>query len=117
MSRDQMKSLLLRDKEFLKELKTSDNVTRTKKILQNASDAKLNTLIRLINFICNGQIPIKKSNFEKVKSNHLNIIKKNFEKKTSLQALLIDERAVKLKILLKLSASYEFLLSPLFSLN
>ena len=87
MNREVLKSLLLRDKEFLRELYESTSKTFSRRLLQNASDAKLNTLVRYFHFISNGEIHIKKKHFEMLNARHLNLIKKYFEKKVSLQAL------------------------------
>lgn len=111
-----MKSLLLRDKEFLRELYESNNLYRTKKLLENASDAKLNTLIRYFHFISNGEISIKKHHFELLSKKQLNLIRKNFEKKSSLTNLLNEERSVKLKLIKVFSSVYSSVLSPLFNL-
>ena len=117
MNQQHLKSLMLRDKEFLKELYSSDNSNRSKKNLQNASDAKLNTLVRLIHVISNGEIRVKKKDFEVLSSRHLNHIKRVFEKKSSYQAILAQERAAKLKALMKLISVFSALLSPLFNLT
>ena len=85
-----------------------------KRILTTASDSKLDTLIRFLYFVSNGEIKIDKKSFEKLEKRHLNHIKKVFEKKTVIQNLLKGERAQKLQSLQKLLTVLPFLLSTLF---
>ena len=88
------KALLIRDKPWLGELYLSTNILQSKRILNFATDTKLDTLIRYC---------------------HIGFVKKHFESKTSLNRILQSEREEKLKILRKLSASFSFLLYPLFN--
>ena len=77
MNRESVKQYLQRDKEFLRELYLSDNLYKVKTILNGASDLKLNTLIKFLHFLSNGEIRIKKENFDKIKSSkRLQFIKK-----------------------------------------
>ena len=75
MNKDNLKALLLRDKEFLKNLYESKSVAHSKNILLFASDAKLNTLIKFFHYIANGQIKVKKEHFDKLERRHLNLSK------------------------------------------
>jgi len=56
MNKEQMKALLVRDKEFLKSLYASKSVPSAKQILNYSSDQKLNTLIKFLHFAANGEI-------------------------------------------------------------
>ena len=114
MNREQFKSYLQRDKNFLKELFESDSLVKSRRILNFASDSELNTLIKYFHFVCNGEIPIKKQNFDALEKKHFNVIKKNFEKKGSLQKLLQNSRKMKLLLILKLAPAFSNLLAPLF---
>ena len=77
MNPETVKQCLIRDKEFLRELYHSNSTYKTKTILNSTSDLKLETLIKFLHFLANGEIPIKKENFEALKSNkRLNYIKK-----------------------------------------
>ena len=116
MNKDQMKALLLRDKEFLKSLYDSKSSPNAKNILKFASDSKLNTLIRLLHFIANGEIKIKRVNFEVIQANKkLSHIKKFVEKKAAVNRLLKSEREPKLKFLKQLSSIFSALLYCLFN--
>lgn len=110
-----MKNLLQRDKLFLKSLYEANCVPECKRIIQFASDSKLETLIRFLHLISNGDIKIKKENFNALQKKHLKLIKKHLEKKASVQKLLQDERQVKLKILNKFCDVYPQLTYTLFN--
>jgi len=75
MNKDNLKALLLRDKEFLKNLYQSKSSSHSKNILIFASDAKLNTLIKFFHFVANGHIKVKKEHFDKIQKRHLNLSK------------------------------------------
>ena len=76
------KALLIRDKQWLGELYLSTNLLQSKRILNFATDTKLDTLIRYFHFLSNGAIKIKAASFESVRKSHISFIKKQFERKT-----------------------------------
>ena len=116
MNKETFKTYLVRDKGFLKELYESDNSSRTIRILNFTNDSKLNTLIKLLHFISNGEIRIKKVNFEIIQNQKkLHLIKKAVEKKAALKRLLSSGRETKIKFLKKLSSVYSALLHSLFN--
>ena len=116
MNKETFKNYLVRDKGFLKSLYEGDNRLKNNRILNFASDTKLNTLIRLLHFIANGEIKIKKCNFDVIQSHKkINFIKRNVEKKAALQRLLKSEREQKIKFLKQLSSIYSALLYCLFN--
>ena len=116
MNKETLKSYLTRDKSFLKELYEGENVSKNNRIVNFASDTKLNNLIKLLHFIANGEIKIKRVNFEIIqKNNKLQLIKRNVEKKAALARLLKSERDTKMKFLKQLSAIYSALLYCLFN--
>ena len=114
MSHEQFKAYLQRDKIFLKELYTSDSKAKTRKILTFASDSELNTLSKYIHLVCNGEIHIKKQNFDSLDKD-LRFIKKVFEKKPALQKLNQLPRREKLKNFFRLQNVFSHLLFPLFN--
>ena len=118
MNKETLKSYLTRDKSFLKELYEGENVSKNNRIVNFASDTKLNTLIKLLHFIANGEIKIKRVNFEIIqKNNKLQLIKRNVEKKSALRKLLNGEREMKVKFLQKLSPIFSAFLYCLFNEN
>lgn len=116
MNEAQLKPLLLRDKEFLKDLYSSGSSSRSKTILNFASDLKLNTLLKVLHTISNGRIKIKKEVFQQLNQRQLNFIRKNFESKAEIQNLLMKDRKCKLEILSKIASIYNILLHPLFNM-
>jgi hypothetical protein len=116
VSKDVLKSCLIRDKGFLKELYEEPDLNKRKKRLQIADDTELNTLIKFLHFLSNGEIPMKKKNFEAIKeSKKLAVITKKVERKSSVINLLKSNRVLKLKFLTQLVKIYSFLLYPLFN--
>jgi len=84
--------------------------------LNFASDSKLNTLIRFLHFLSNGEIKIKKENFEILQANKkVTVLKRNVEKKAAVQRLLKSDRHLKLQFLKKLSGVFSVLLYCLFN--
>ena len=112
---EQLKNLMVRDKLFLKELYEGNDIEQKKRILNFASDSKLNTLIKFLHFLTNGDIKIKKENFESIPSKNIKFLKQKVEKKTSVAKLLKSERSVKLKILKSQVTIFKFLLYCLFN--
>ena len=115
MTPETLKPLLERDKVFLEELYSSQSPANTKRLLNNASCNKLDTIIKLFYFISNGEIKIKKEHFDELPKRLIVLMRKNFEKKTAVRTLLKLDRQPKLKVLYKLAASYPQLLYPLFN--
>jgi hypothetical protein len=116
LSRDQVKSYLIRDKGFLKTLYESENHLAKRRILQLSDDTKLNTLIKYLHFVATGEIHMTANNFAVIKeSKKLPLIVKTVEKKMKTFNLLQSPREEKLKFLLKLSHIYSQLLYGLFN--
>jgi hypothetical protein len=76
----------------------------------------LNTLIKYLHFVANGEIKIKSSNFQILQeSKLLNVITKHVEKKSKTFALLRATRITKLHFLFKLTKVFGPLLYALFN--
>lgn len=117
MNPETFKPLLDRDKVFLEELYCSNSASNSKRILNFASDNKLNTLIKLLHFISNGEIKLKREHFDKIPRRLIVLLRKNFEKKSVCRQHLSAERLPKLKLLGKLTSIFQELLYPLFNEN
>jgi len=117
MDRDRFKSLLVRDKEWLENLYSATSQPFRKRLLVTASDKKLDTLIRFLHLLSNGEIKMHKRNFDSLSRHHIMYLKKSFEKKAPVQRLLNSERQDKLKKLQKLLSVFPFLLYTLFNEN
>lgn len=114
LSKEQMKSLLIRDKGFLKQLFEGDNIAKNKRLILYSNDLQLITLLKFLHFLATGQITIKKENFEKLTPRILKLIKKNVEKQTKLYDLINSDRQLRVKFLLQLCKFYNILLECLF---
>jgi hypothetical protein len=89
---------------------------KNNRVLNGASDSQLNTLIKFLHFLSNGEIRMKRENFEIIEKAHkLKLIKSKVEKKKNLNILLKTERRLKLKFLNKLCNLYNALLDTLFN--
>ena len=115
MSTEQMKQLLHRDKLFLKEVYESDSISKSKRILNFVNDNEMNTLCKYLHFLSNGEIKIKKTNFEAIGKKHIQVMKKSFESKKNFQKVNQISRKDKMKVLLKLIPVYNHILAPLFN--
>jgi hypothetical protein len=116
MSHEQVRLLLLRDKVFLRTLYTADTAYSAKKVLNGANDSQLNTLLKYLHFLSNGDIKIKKSNFDVITSHKkLHLIKKEVESKQALHRILLKDRSSKMLFLNKLAQVYNALLYSLFN--
>jgi hypothetical protein len=116
MNNEQMKSLLIRDKTFLKSLYEGSNPLKNRRVLNSANDLQLDTLLKYLHFLSNGRIKMKKENFDIInKENKLKLIKSNVESKSRLNNLIRSDRMTKLKLLNKLSKIYSALLYILFN--
>ena len=118
MHKEVFKRYLIRDKAFLRELYEGPSRISNNRILIYASDNKLNTLIRFLHFLSNGEIKMKRDNFEIIQANRkLGFLKRNVEKKAALSRMLKSERENKLKFLKQFSSIYSALLYCLFNEN
>lgn len=115
MSAETFKPYLVRDKVFLEQLYESQSIPNSKRLILFAPDQKLDTLIKLLHLISNGQITMKKEHFNMFQKSQLKLIKKNFEGKKSVKEFLKKERKMKVTILQKLSPIMSHLLYPLFN--
>jgi hypothetical protein len=116
LNKDQVKSYLIRDKGFLKELYEGTNHLGKKQRLQTSEDSELNTLIKYLHFVATGEIKIKSANFKIIEgSKKLPLIVKTVEKKSKVLALLRGPRITKLQFLTKLTKILAPLLYALFN--
>jgi len=115
MTPEQFKPALVRDKEFLRQIYSSSSVPNTKRLIVFASDQQLDTVLKLMHFISNGQMRLKKSHFDSFSKAQITLLKKNFEKKATFAKLLKSDRKDKVKLIQKLLPIMHFLLHPLFN--
>lgn len=114
MNAETLKSLLIRDKLFLKEL-YEGNFLFNRKTLQTAEDLKIKTLLFYFHFLCRGLIPFHKSNFEKIPAYLIKLMRKTVESKQSFQKTLNESRLNKINFLSRYCKVFSFILYPLFN--
>lgn len=114
MDKERFKAQLERDRVWLEELYRAENIPQRKRLINFASDKKLDTLIIFLHFVSNGQIKVAQHHFENLENKHLKHFKKYFEKKAAVVRLLKSERENKVKLVFKLLQVLPFVLSTLF---
>jgi len=111
-----LKSEFLNVQNFLYKLFTSNPRSNANSIF-NANDRELDTLIKVLHLICNGQIHLRKSDYQILKkSKRLNFLESYFERKDKYVKLLHSSREDKIQVLRKFSALYNSLFYLLFNL-
>jgi hypothetical protein len=115
MNRERLKSLLVRDKVFLRELYQGLDFQKKKKVLNAADDTKLNTLIWFLHYLSTGEIRIKKTHFERIPEKKVSLLRTKVESRRNLNVLMNSDRKTKLIFLNKLAENFVHLLYPLFN--
>jgi hypothetical protein len=110
-----MKSLLIRDKQFLRELCEDQDFQKKKRILNAANDSEINTLIWFLHYLSTGEIRLKKEHFEGITTHKISLIKQKVESKHNVTLLVNGNRSQKLLFLNKLITFFPYLLYPLFN--
>lgn len=111
----ELRNLMLQNKPFLRALFESQQAKNTKKLLLESSEEQANLLIRILFFITQGEIPIKKQNFEILEeSKKLLLLHKHFQTELKLNKLLTSTLQKKIIILFKFVSVFHNLLYPLF---
>lgn len=80
MRKETLKSCMARDKAFLRDLYTGNNPLKNKRVLNDANDNQLDTLLSYLHYVVTGEIKINKINFDAIKPK-VSFLRKIFEKK------------------------------------
>ena len=105
----------LQVKGFLKDLYSNNPRSNTTRI-SFANTKSLNTLIKILHLVCNGNITIRKADHEAlVKSRRLKTLRNSFESKKDFVNLLNSNSEQKIKILKLFVALYKNLLYTMFN--
>lgn len=118
MSKAELRQILLNNKDFFHSLIQSKSKAEKKSLLLKSSVEQVDTLIKILFHIVQGEIPLKKANFavlqkfQKLSTLHTNL---NTEKKLNL--LLSKNFKDKTIFLLKFTNFYQHLLHSLFFKN
>ena len=111
-----LRDLMLRDKDFLARLFTSDSPSITKKQIVNSEPGQLCLLIQILHKITNGSIPIRNKDYKNVcQTKKHGFIFKSFRKPENAKKLLNEPREIQCKILTKIAACYPSLFYVLFN--
>lgn len=111
----ELRKLMLENKTFLNALFISDSLIKAKKLLLKSSINEANVLLHVLFSITQGEIPLKKSNFEFIKKKKkLTILNSQFKSDVKFRKILKASLKNKIFILIKFSQIYPFLLYSLF---
>lgn len=115
MNRNDLKLLMVQKKEFLKNLFLTKSTKALKSILLSAHLEDLDLLLNILFFITQGDIPIKKVNFQILqKTKKISILHKYFQSEKHFKKILISPLKEKTMILIKFLPVMSNLLYPLF---
>ena len=114
--KSQLKDLMLRNKNFLAKLYTSQSPSISKKIIVNGETSELNVLIQVLHYICAGKLPVKKQDFDCIvqKRKH-GVLYRSFRTLEATNKLLNASREVQCQVLTKINGCYKFLFYFLFN--
>jgi len=115
MDQSNFKALLVRDQLWLEELYSTPSLPNRKRLLNSASDKKLDTLLKFLHLLTTGEIKMHKKNFDALEKSKLRVLRRSFESKASIKRLLKSERLEKLKPLQKICSVLPILLYTLFN--
>jgi len=115
MTPESFAPILHRDKVFMEELYVSQSIPNTKRLLNFASDQKLDTIIKVLHFIAIGEIKIKKEHFDNIPNAKIKLMTSRFAQKTKVKNLLKSNRLEKQNVLKKLCPFFSELFYPLFN--
>lgn len=108
---------MIQNRTFLKTLFESQSAKKSNAILINASIEEVNILLQILYSITQGDIPIKRKNYELLKkSKKLVYLHRQFESISKLNDIISKDLKAKLIILLKCTSILSILLQSLFLL-
>ncbi len=115
MNKDNLKKLMLKNKTFLRQLYSSASIKTKKAILLRSNLEQVDTLLNILFYITQGDIPIKKSSYDVLdKHSILEVLHTTFLSLHKLNTLLENSLKQKTVFLLKFIKFYKYLLQSLF---
>ncbi len=115
MNHLELRQSILQNKHFLKAIFESQSNKTTKTLLLNSNKEEIDTLLQILFSITQGDIPIKRKNFEILKkSNRLFYLHNQFENIIKFNKILSLDLKTKMGLLFKLKSIFSILLHPLF---
>ena len=113
----QLRTYLMRDKEFLQSIFKSKSLLETCQILRNSDYTKLNTLIKYLHFYSTGEVYLEAQTYNQILNEYSavdNYLRRTLRDKKKTIILLKCPKATKLKFLFKLRKIYPYILYPVF---
>lgn len=118
MSKNELRQILLKNRDFFHSLFQSNSNAEKRSLLLKSSVEQVDTLIKILFYIVQGEIPLKKSNFEALqKFNKLSVLHEKFNTLKKLNFMLSRDFKQKTSFLLKFTNFYKYLLHNLFFKN
>lgn len=115
MNHLELRQLLIQNKSFLKAIYEAESIKQKKSLLLNSSIDEVNILLHILFSITQGNIPIKRENFELLKkSKKLIFLHKQFENNAKFNKIMSATLKEKISLLMKFISVYSTLLFPLF---
>ena len=111
-----LRDLMLRDKNFLARLFTSNSPSFTRKQILSAETEQLRLLIQILHYLTSGSIPLRTKDYKSVcKNKKHGFIFKSFRSLENANKLLNESRETQCKALTKISVCYPKLFYVLFN--
>jgi hypothetical protein len=109
-----MRNVMIRDKLFLLSLFQNQQPN----VLGNASNTKMDTVIRVLHLIFNNEIELSEENFKALKNTkRLKSLLQNFDSEKNFLKALKLETETKRQLLKKFNSCYPYLLHSIFVKN
>lgn len=107
MNKENLKTLMVENKVFLRSLFLEGSYLKKKKLLIQSEEKQADLILNLLFLVVQGEIPIKKIFFEKLRANKkLHLINKALNTEEKLNLFLKLSYKEKITFLLKLLKSY-----------
>ncbi len=115
MNQDELRSLMIENKNFLKFLFESNSNQSKKEALTKCESTQLDLIINILFYIVQGEIPVKRTHYESLKRNKkLGLLHRNLNSQQKLKQVLNFTVKAKLSFLLKLVNCYNNLFYRIF---
>lgn len=115
MNKENLRALMLKHRVFLKQLYSIGTIKSKKSLLLKSNVEQVDTLLNVLFYITQGDIPIQRSNFNLLSKHRvLPVLHNAFITVNKLTKLINSSLKEKTVFLLKFMKFYKVLLQPLF---
>ena len=115
LDKNALRDLMLRNKNFLAKLFTSNSPSFTRKQIVNAESEQLRLLIQILHYLTSGSIPLRTKDYKSFCKKKHGFIFKLFGSIENANKLLNESRETQCKALTKISVCYPKLFYVLFN--